>query len=127
MTCSIETCEKPAAKRGWCGMHYERWRQHGDPTITLLPRDKPNYLSAHKRVHRRKGKAKDFACANNCGRPASQWAYDHEDPNELTGPMKVRGQVVELAFSTDPEHYVPLCGTCHHRLDHEHGNRHAAA
>lgn len=30
-TCSIEGCERRAAKRGWCATHYQRWRRHGDP------------------------------------------------------------------------------------------------
>ena len=30
-TCSIEACEKPSKTRGWCGMHYKRWKKHGDP------------------------------------------------------------------------------------------------
>jgi len=28
-SCSIEGCEKPSEKRGWCSMHYSRWRRHG--------------------------------------------------------------------------------------------------
>lgn len=31
VTCSIEGCEKPAKKRGWCPMHYRRWHRYGDP------------------------------------------------------------------------------------------------
>jgi hypothetical protein len=30
-TCSIEDCTKPARSRGWCPMHYTRWKRHGDP------------------------------------------------------------------------------------------------
>lgn len=29
--CSIEGCGKSVNARGWCGMHYYRFRQHGDP------------------------------------------------------------------------------------------------
>lgn len=29
--CTIEGCAKPAKKRGWCDMHYNRWIRHGDP------------------------------------------------------------------------------------------------
>lgn len=29
--CSIDGCEKPASKRGWCGQHYYRWKTYGDP------------------------------------------------------------------------------------------------
>lgn len=27
--CKIESCEKASIRRGWCNMHYERWRRHG--------------------------------------------------------------------------------------------------
>lgn len=33
-TCSIDGCEKPHLARGWCSMHYERWKHHGDPMYT---------------------------------------------------------------------------------------------
>ena len=33
-TCSIDGCQKDARKRGWCPMHYERWRVHGDVHYT---------------------------------------------------------------------------------------------
>jgi hypothetical protein len=29
--CSVEGCEKAVNSRGWCSMHYYRWRKHGDP------------------------------------------------------------------------------------------------
>lgn len=29
--CSVEECARPAHARGWCTMHYTRWRAHGDP------------------------------------------------------------------------------------------------
>jgi HNH endonuclease/NUMOD4 motif len=29
--CSIEDCGRPARTRGWCGRHYQRWCNHGDP------------------------------------------------------------------------------------------------
>jgi hypothetical protein len=37
-TCSIEGCDKPGRlKRGLCGMHYQRWVQHGDPMVVIPP------------------------------------------------------------------------------------------
>ena len=29
--CAIKECGKPARSRGWCEMHYTRYRRHGDP------------------------------------------------------------------------------------------------
>lgn len=29
--CSIDGCEKPVRKRGWCANHYAAWHAHGDP------------------------------------------------------------------------------------------------
>src|ERR1700756_2891954 len=31
MRCGIENCTRPAYARGWCEMHYARWRRHGKP------------------------------------------------------------------------------------------------
>ena len=37
--CSIEGCEKKESARGWCSMHYWRWKEHGDPNYKkVLPR-----------------------------------------------------------------------------------------
>jgi hypothetical protein len=33
--CSIDGCEKPTRARTWCGMHYERWKKHGDPLLVV--------------------------------------------------------------------------------------------
>src|SRR5699024_6002359 len=34
-TCNIDGCEKPSRTRGWCAMRYKRWRNNGDPLVTL--------------------------------------------------------------------------------------------
>lgn len=32
--CSVEGCERPHKSKGFCSLHYIRWRNHGDPLIT---------------------------------------------------------------------------------------------
>lgn len=32
--CTVDGCEKPQDSRGWCPMHYQRWKSHGDPHTT---------------------------------------------------------------------------------------------
>jgi hypothetical protein len=36
-TCSVAGCSKASETRGWCAMHYARWRLHGDVTYTERP------------------------------------------------------------------------------------------
>ena len=36
-TCSVESCERTSAKRGWCKMHYQIWYRTGSPTMPDRP------------------------------------------------------------------------------------------
>lgn len=36
-SCSIEGCERPHDSRGWCDMHYKRWRAHGSTDVAEKP------------------------------------------------------------------------------------------
>lgn len=36
-TCSIDQCESSVVARGWCNLHWKRWRNHGDP-LHLVPK-----------------------------------------------------------------------------------------
>lgn len=40
MTCAVDGCDRPSRARGWCGMHWQRWRRNGDPTV-LVGRGRP--------------------------------------------------------------------------------------
>lgn len=117
--CSIERCGKPHVAVGYCQMHYTRYRRHGDPSITrktTLRYGEANsmwrgadvgYHGLHIRVRKALGRASDFLCP--CGAQAAEWAYDHGDPNERSSPQG--------AYSTDLDHYQPMCVRCHRRLD----------
>lgn len=32
-TCTVDGCDRPSRARGWCKMHWHRWRRHGDPMV----------------------------------------------------------------------------------------------
>lgn len=64
-----------------------------------------SYAGAHARVRRQRGSASSHPCVG-CEFMADQWAYDNSDPNELTDDKGRR-------YSSDPNHYVPMCRPCH--------------
>ena len=39
--CSIEGCDRPVDRRGWCLRHYGRWYRHGDPLAGRGPSGLP--------------------------------------------------------------------------------------
>lgn len=63
MNCSINGCEKPSWARGWCAMHWTRWRRHGSPFI----------------VHNNVGDAWLTCTQGDCHRPATdrEWCHGH--------------------------------------------------
>jgi hypothetical protein len=77
------------------------------PRICPWKADGLTYSGAHMRVRAVRGQASTHTCG--CGAPAMQWAYRHDDPNELHSDTG--------AYSADPRHYDALCVPCHKRAD----------
>ena len=40
--CSVDSCEKKSDARGWCKMHWRRWRRHGDHMFVTIRTNNPN-------------------------------------------------------------------------------------
>ncbi len=121
--CAVDGCDRPAFARNLCKSHYERRRQTGDVGAAdigpytqrgLGDHGKNGYLIAHYRVSDTRGRAAERLCVH-CGDPAADWAYDHQDPGELVG----RHGDCLLAYSADPDYYIPLCRPCHAKFDRE--------
>jgi hypothetical protein len=74
--------------------------------------DEIEYTAAHARVVAQRGKPDEYPCAH-CGGQATEWAYDHSDPNELRNHT---GRD-DGPFSLDAQRYMPLCVPCHRRFD----------
>ena len=128
--CSFEGCDEKPKGHGFCATHWARWRKHGDPLVVLVPFHVPKeivtYSGAHHRVRSAKGPASAQWC-DHCDNRASEWAYDHEDPDERTQTVSFKGRAVTAAYSLDPKHYLPLCHSCHTRFDLHHSTRKAVA
>lgn len=76
--------------------------------------ERATYKAAHRRIYQVRGPASAYPCID-CGDQAAQWAYDHQDPDELTDVIDRKGTIAP--FSLDPMHYRPLCRSCHARAD----------
>jgi hypothetical protein len=121
-SCTVAGCVDAHSAQGLCERHYARLRKHGDPLhyVERVGPHAPNwkaegvgYSAAHYRVKAVRGAAREHDCA--CGATASEWAYNHSDPDEITTTQNG----YEVRYSLDPTRYVPMCRNCHRKLDHD--------
>lgn len=126
-TCSVEGCGRPRKSRdGLCALHYVRQRKHGSvDAVKKKGRSGPRkaevgYKTMHQRVKAARGPAREHACSE-CGGQAIEWAYDHADPDQIEELVTWGHGKQHLAhFSLDPEHYRPMCRSCHRAFDAAH-------
>lgn len=116
-------CDRPTRVSGLCDTHRRRKGRGAPMDAPIVPRRGRSYeflnkvltySSAHNRVKALWGSASNYRCVE-CGGQGRDWAYDHTDPTQLYGEGRW-GQVV--AFSIWPEYYMPMCKSCHTKLDH---------
>ena len=116
-TCSIEGCESPAQRRGWCGRHYQRWYNHGDPEAIFNNRGRPSlerFLDkieftvggcwAWRGTISRKGYGMFWPTA--VATPAHRYSYER-----LIGPIPKGLQIDHLCRNrscVNPEHLEPV-------------------
>ena len=115
--CSVGGCDRPHKSRGWCRLHYFRWKSTGEPG-PAEPLRKPrehgevSYWRAHVLLKETKGRAAEHLCSH-CWQPAEQWAYKGGCDDELTD----RDGDNVLVYCLHHDHYMPLCRGCHNRYD----------
>lgn len=80
--------------------------------------DRPglNYYYCHTLVRRSRGSARLLSCVD-CGGLAEEWSYNHQDPNEIVGVVKIGRHTYPATYSADPEFYDPRCRLCHRAFD----------
>lgn len=115
--CDVDGCSAPHYCGGYCTRHYQQVKSRGEiePPRILGPEhqswrgDQITYRSAHNRVERAYGPARNHSCVD-CDGAARHWSYNHTDADEKIGGT---GQ----PYSVNPEHYSPRCVLCHKRFD----------
>lgn len=110
--CSVNGCDQPMRKRTWCAGHYAQWQRYGEVRPFEYKWGDGGYVSTHNLIRRRRGKAVLFVCVD-CGGPAEEWSYDHNDPDERT---RLHGGHL-VTFSRNPDCYSPRCVRCHRIYD----------
>ena len=121
-TCSEDGCDDIHEAHGYCNKHYKRFLIHGDPSVVIVDTwanhgsDTPAYAAMHQRIKAKYGPARTHDCVG-CGGQAADWSYDHTDPEELSSVQDFMGNLIEVHYSTDPEHYSPRCKSCHFLYD----------
>lgn len=100
--CAVEGCQNPMAVRGWCNIHYTRWKRHGDPTFTLTPgRGKPLFCSIE-------GCDKPYEARGWCQMHYARWKkYGTPLPTDNFIPRTPNGDPLEwletMLSTGDPE------------------------
>lgn len=116
--CQVSGCGRKAHAHKFCTKHLARWEKHGDPmnegthNWRPLKGQFPTFAAIHKRLSRKRGSAKNYACVD-CGETAAEWSYIGGCPNELMG--RARESIVP--YSEDLDRYEPRCVRCHRVFD----------
>ena len=117
--CDQVGCDEPRYSAKYCVKHYRRWQRYGDPEIPHYRgwrSDDVGYKAVHSRLQAHRGRADAHDCLS-CGKKARDWGYAYTDPYVQYDPKSGR------PFSLDLKCYIPLCGSCHKRIDHRMARR----
>jgi hypothetical protein len=71
---------------------------------------------AHQRIRESRGPASAYQCIGVCNGQARDWAYQHNDPDELWSK-----HYPARPYSLDPARYAPMCRSCHKAYDYRVG------
>lgn len=111
--CSISGCSRVLVARGWCGTHYARWRNHGDPSYTERPTwGQPDHVRFFAKVDAEgdcwqwTGSTSPNGYGGFIGIKAHRWAWTY-----LVGPIPEGLELDHLCRNrscVNPDHLEPV-------------------
>lgn len=123
--CSVDGCDRAVGlkgARGWCSMHYRRWRAHGDPTRKLTLMGAPLEERFWSKVDRSGGPDACWPWTARIGAGGyGSFAFDHTHPRgahrvafELThGPIPAEDPGSARIFVLHRCDNRPCCNPAH--------------
>jgi hypothetical protein len=121
MIAALENSQSPEARARLSAAARQRFTPEYRAQHSAVQRarngDGFSYGGAHQRVYFDRGPATDQACVI-CGRPASEWAFNHDTPAEFV-KVDDRGR----RYATRSEWYLAMDRSCHRRYDRVPGAR----
>jgi len=88
--CSVENCESQIKAKGYCGKHYTRFRNHGDPLFSKLDRN-------HSETCKIDGCNKKYISKGFC-------SIHYRRFNEYGNPLYVEKEIVLHGMTNTPEY-----------------------
>lgn len=107
--CSVDGCERVSRARGWCDMHWQRWRKRG---TTDLPARRPYYLPGENGcwIWQRELDTKGYGMYRLRGgkrvKRAHRWVYE-----QYRGPIPAGLELDHLCrvpACVNPDHLEPV-------------------
>jgi hypothetical protein len=100
--CSIPGCTDPAKGHGWCSLHVQRWRRHGDPTAGRRPSNQPCEIPGCSAPAKAQG---------YCNRHYHRWRLTG-DPQGSTRPTPEQRLWGKIDKGGPVPSYAPQLGGC---------------
>lgn len=93
--CDVEGCSRTMANwRGWCTLHYQRWRKNGNPALTKRHLNAPGATCSHE------GCTKQPKSRGMCRPHYHLWEAAHQNARTRP-PQEIAQYIAERSASTD--------------------------